>query len=244
MEGEGIHAGHRERMFDKVVKSPESMPEHELLEVFLFPLIPRKDTNAIAHRLIRTFGNVSGVFSASAEELMAVEGIGKKAACELFAAGKIFREIMNAENKKKPINFSSFSRCKEALISAFGNLKEERFAVYLLNGKYDEITCIKYEDGARERVRGDITEIAKAIAIHKPSYIIIAHNHPSGNALPSETDDYATKKINALCALHGVSLADHIIVAKNDAYSYSVEKRMDYIKECSDPEKIMRNIEE
>ena len=244
MKGEDVHAGHRERMFAKVSESPENMPEHELLEVFLYPLIPRKDTNALSHRIIKTFGNLNGVFSATVKELMSVEGVGKKTACEIYAAGRILREIINSENKKKPIDFSSFSRCKNALVEAFAGLKEERFSIYLLNDRYVEITCVKYENGGKEQVRGDLSEIAKAIALHKPSYIIIAHNHPSGNVFPSEADDYATKKINALCAIHGVALADHVIVSGKEAFSYSVEKRMDYIKKCSDPERIMRNIEE
>ena len=66
---ENLHAGHRERMIEKFLNNPQSFSDHELLEVLLFYAIPRRNTNDIAHRLLRTFGSIEKVFSADRQTL-------------------------------------------------------------------------------------------------------------------------------------------------------------------------------
>ncbi len=244
MDGKDLHAGHRERVLNKFAENPNGLPEHELLEILLFPLLPRRDVNPLAHTLIRTFGDLAGVLNASYDELTSVKGVGKSTAAHLVAIGKIYEVVRLKETKKKKTNFSSFASCKKDLLDYFSGLTEERFVAFFLNEKYGKIAALEYGDNYKDKVTGDLSEIAKGIALHRPAYLFIAHNHPSGMAIPSDDDDFATKKINALCSLHGVSLIDHVIVAKGDAYSYSVEGRMEYIRECSDMDKIMRNIKE
>ena len=69
MEGKnGIHADHRKRMRDRVAREGAfSIAEHEILEVFLFDIIPRRNTNNTAHLLLERFGTLEGVFSACAQ---------------------------------------------------------------------------------------------------------------------------------------------------------------------------------
>ena len=86
---EGLHSGHRERLVNKFIEYPDSFSEHELLELFLFTVLPRKDTNETAHRLLQAFGNITKVFSASAEQLMAVKGVGKTIAAQIVLHSKI-----------------------------------------------------------------------------------------------------------------------------------------------------------
>ncbi len=244
MNGKDLHAGHRERVLNKFASNPDGLPDHELLEILLFPLLPRKDVNPLAHTLIRTFGDLSGVLSASYKELICVEGVGKNTAAGLVAIGKIYSVVTERRTKKKKTDFSSFARCREDLLKYFSELKEERFTAFFLDGKYKLIAKLEYGDNFKDKVTGDLSEIAKGLAIHKPAFLFIAHNHPSGQATPSEEDDFATKKINALCSIYGVTLVDHVIIAGKEAYSYCVERRMEYIRECSDMDKIMRNIKE
>ena len=80
--------------------------------------------------------------------------------------------------------------------------------------------------------------MANAVAIHKPVYAIIAHNHPSGVAEPSVADDITTMKLNALCSIHGVNLIDHVIVAGERFYGYKTQRRLEVIKEKSNIDKL------
>lgn len=240
-----IHKGHRGRIIERFLSSPQSFSEHELLEIMLFPVIPRKDTNALAHRILRVFGSLSGVFGASAAELTAVDGVGERVAAHIAVTGEIFRIMKERESKEnKPQRFSSFGESKKILKEYFGGLEEERLIILLLDGKRKKLTCLIYGDQSVSGVEGDAPELAKAVALYKPRFALIAHNHPSGVVLPSEEDDFATKKINAILSMHGVMLTDHIIISGEDAFSYHAAGRMEYIKECSDSQNIFRNIKE
>lgn len=78
MEDKNIHSGHRRRMTERFLKYPDSLSEHEVLEIMLYSALPRKDTNPLAHKLLRTFGSLKNVLSADAEVLKSVDGVGEK----------------------------------------------------------------------------------------------------------------------------------------------------------------------
>ncbi len=231
--GEDLHAGHRERIYNKFVNNADAFADHELLELMLFYFIPRKNTNDIAHRLLRAFGTIDKVFSATTAELMAVDGVGEKTACAIALNGRFLKVLKEKENKK-PIMYSAGS-VKAVLFKEFNNEPFETFKLYLLNRRYKLITVIEFCDKERDKVSADIPEIANAFALHKPSFAIIAHNHPSGNSEPSQMDDITTKKINLLCSAHGVRLADHFIVSTDEEiYSYNSSGRLDKIRKVAD----------
>ena len=85
-----IHLGHRERMRRKLIAyGAEIFDTYELLEMLLYSVIPVRDTNPIAKRLLMTFGSLDGVLSASAEELMTVDGVGATTASYLATVGAL-----------------------------------------------------------------------------------------------------------------------------------------------------------
>lgn len=223
-EGKNIHSGHRARMIEKFINNPDSFANHELLEILLFSSLPRVNTNFIAHDLLHTFGSLEKVFSASPEMLMSVKGIGKRSAAEIALIGKIIKRVEG--EKKPPIKFGiSFEHNKEIIVNRFKGCLDEKFIVFLLDEKLNNITDISYNGTAKE-VSGDINEIAKSFAIFKPSFVIIAHNHPSGSVQPSYDDDKATAKFDILCSSHGIKLLDHVIVCGYNAFSYHISNKL------------------
>ena len=228
---ENIHAGHRERMINKFLKSPIAFSDHELLEILLFYSIPRKNTNDIAHRLLRAFGTLEKVFSATADELKAVKGVGDKVATEILVVGRII-ELCGKRGKEKE-KLSTLAQLKEVLIDYFREIREEKFLLLLLDNKYKVITKLIFSDENRERVTAEIPEIANAFALHKPTFAVISHNHPSGSIEPSKEDDETTQKIDVLCGIHCVKLIDHVIVSGDKIYSYHYNDRLEQIKKQS-----------
>lgn len=238
-----IHKGHRERFIERFIENPGGFSDHELLELLLYPVIARKDTNALAHTLIRQFGGLDGVFSAPPEDLMSVDGVGKRVAAHIAATGRTFDRLREKESAaKKEKRFYNFSESRRNLAEYFEGLAQEKLMIILLDGKHRRLTHLEYDDGTETGVNGDLSEIARAVALYKPRFAIMAHNHPSGLCVPSEEDDFATKKLNAVLSVHGVQLTDHIILGRDEAYSYYVTGRMDYIRECSDPDKLFDRI--
>ena len=156
---ENLHAGHRERMIEKFIRDPSVMPEHELLEMLLFLVIPRKDTNATAHKLLRTFGNIHNVLSANPDQLCTVEGVGRKTAANLVLFGTIMKRIISDNPKRAVKPCYSFAAYKQEIISKFKGLETESFIIFLLDGKKIPITSLTFEDKNRYQVMADIPEI-------------------------------------------------------------------------------------
>ncbi len=227
-----LHKGHRERTIKKFLQSADTFPDHEVLEVLLFFAVPRIDTNPLAHRLIQMFGSLDGVFNATAEQLMTVGGVGEKVATQILLVSQIVKRV-SATTKKKEHYLINFAKAKEYLLGLFEGLHHEKFVILLLNKKYKLLASVEFTDEAIHSVTADIPELVKAINIHKPSYAIVAHNHPSGNVMPSAQDDFTTKKLNVLLDLHDVNLFDHVIVCGNKAYSYNRENKIDEIKKAT-----------
>lgn len=243
MDDKDIHKGHRERIINKFINNFEGFSDHELLEIMLFPVVPRKDTNALAHRILRIFGDLPGVFRATPKELMTVSGVGERVASHISVTGRIFEAIRQKENRQGVVKrFYNFSESRKNLAEYFDGLAEERLIILLLDGKYKCLTQLVYDNGGADEVSGDAPEIAKAVALYKPRFALVAHNHPSGCSTPSSADDFSTKKLNAILSMHGVTLTDHIIIGRDEAFSYHVSGRMQYIKDCSDSENLFKNI--
>ena len=234
---EQLHEGHRERIINKFIEFPNAFNEHELLEIFLFSAYPRKDTNELAHRLIAAFGSIKAVFRASPEQLMTVKGVGKAVAAKIVLHAKLMQQIAIADKDAEDTAFTSFENTKKEITALFRGLKGEKFYFYLLNDKFKSVFRLEYS-GISNEVLTDTAEIARAMSLHKAKFALMAHNHPSGSAEPSEADDLATKKFLIVCDLHGVKLIDHIIAAGDNVYSYFSSGRLNYIKEKTNFDKI------
>ncbi len=241
-ESKNIHAGHRERMFDKLLKDSSAMPDHELLEILLFYSIPRRNTNDIAHRLIRTFGGLDKVFQAKPEELLAVDGVGKRVVASIILFGQFFNRLDMLKNNK-PIKLGvSFAHDRKFVRQYFDDYYSEKAIILLLDSKGNKITELTFDDTTKNSVIFDIQEVTKVFAITKPAFAILAHNHPSGNPEPSDNDDMATTKLLLLCSIHGVTMLDHIIITKTNAYSYYADGRLQKINESFKLEKLLDGI--
>ncbi|MBP5467131.1 MAG: hypothetical protein J6Y43_06185, partial [Clostridia bacterium] len=201
--------------------------------------MPRKDTNATAHRLIQTFGSVQNVFNASAERLMTVNGVGKTIAAQIVLSAKLMRKISDANRDGNEKAFSSLENVKSELVSLFDGVNDEKFYFFLLDDAYKSVFRMEYAGNSDTEVFADTAEIARAITVNKAKFALMAHNHPSGSSEPSSADDVATCKFSVLCEIHGVRLADHIIVAKGRVYSYFAEGRLNYIREKTNFDKIV-----
>lgn len=228
---ENVHAGHRERMKSRALNNIDSMDDYELLEVLLYSVISRQDVNPVSHRLILYFGSLDGVFNAKKEELLSVKGVGDKIASYILTVGEIYKRAKSQE-KPQEKKWKSFGDVKSAVIKMFENCDTEHFTILLLDKSFALIRKIDFSNGNVSSISPDFRDLSAIIAMTKPFYAVISHNHPSGNIAPSIDDDISTAKLNNLCEVHGVELVDHIIVGKDSAYSYrsSMEHRLEIIK--------------
>lgn len=226
---ENPHGGHRERLRNKFVLGKETFQEHELLELLLSYSIPRKDTNALAHNLINTFGSLSEVLNADATLLKSVDGVGENTACFLSLIGYV--NSLNAKSKNKTLRLSSISDTKEFLVSLYKGFDHEVFTIIYLNDKNKVLGTTKCDSNKKDSVSLDFSQIGKGIALFSPTSIIVAHNHFEKFPSPSYEDDDATQKIFTFLQLYKVNFYDHLIISGNEVYSYFYDGRLSKIKE-------------
>ncbi len=221
-----LHDGHRERLIKKFVDNPDGFLDHELLEILLFQFIPRKNTNDIAHRLLQTFGSLNKIFTASVKELTTVNGIGEKTAISITMLGKVFKRL-NFSNEVPFFEAFSFATAQKDFIKLFHGVWKEQTFIILFDKKNKYITHVSFDSNSSTETSVDKSLLVNAIALNKPSFIIMVHNHPSGNPEPSFNDDKATAIINDICDLMGVAFHDHVIVAGDKTFSYFHTHRLE-----------------
>lgn len=214
-----MHEGHRIRLKDKfLLGSIDGFEDHEVLELLLFYAIPRKNTNVIAHKLLEQFGSLDAVFDAPINLLKTVDGVGESTAIFIKIISDISRLYIERkyDNGKRALNFTEM---KNKLAMKFIGRQEETVAIMLLDAKgkilYDGIV----NKGTVNAVDIYMRKIIELIVLYSASSIILAHNHPSGVALPSKDDIETTLSINNILKSMKVHLLDHIVVADGDYVS-------------------------
>ena len=212
-----MHDGHRQRMFEKVKRG--SLEEHEWLEVLLFPTLPRKNTNELAHRLLAKFRTIPNLFSASEAELMSVEGVGKSVAAHLRVIGYFYEKYYTQSEKYFTGRYSSAAFIP-FVKEAYAKENYEVVDVYLLDGAGEVFSRKRFTNEHSGRVELLPEDLTRIILEEQPSGIVLVHNHPNGVAVPSKTDDYTTNKCQMVCSFHNIMFCDHIVYAPDGVFSY------------------------
>jgi DNA repair protein RadC len=185
----------------------------------LFQLIPRKDVKPLAKELLNKCGNLNNLINSNQENLAEVKGFTQS----VFMNLKIIKEIINRVLAHQVLNqnvIGSWSALLEYLKFNMSNLRIEQFRVLFLNKKNILIADEIMANGTIDQTPVYPREIIKRILLHEAGSIILVHNHPSGNAKPSNADiDLTTQIINA-CKTVNVSVHDHVIIGKGEYYSF------------------------
>ena len=215
----GIHDGHREKMRQRFLKSGlESFADHEALELLLYYAIPRRDTNPIAHALMERYGSLSAVLSAPPEDLKNVEGIGDSGAVLLRLVAQLCQKARLADAERETV-LSSVDRVGAYLLDRFSGERNEVIYQLCLDRKGRLLACKRLGEGGVASADLDIRRLMENALITNASTVVLAHNHPSGIALPSQEDYASTERARRALETIGVRLTDHIIVADGDFVS-------------------------
>ena len=215
----GVHDGHRERLRQSFLEHGlTSMNDINALELLLFYAVPRRDTNELAHLLLRRFGSLDGVFSASVEELSEVEGIGTYAASLITLVPEIMKKSRLSKSREIR-QIRSSDDAGEYLLPYFMNERDEVVYLLCLDSKRAVICCAEMGRGVVNTVDTSVRRIVEKAIKVKACSVIVAHNHPDGLALPSREDDLFTKCLYNALETVGIRLEDHIIVADEDYIS-------------------------
>ena len=214
-----VHDGHRDRLRERFLKEGlDSFEMHNVLELILFYAIPRKDTNELAHNLLERFGTFSAVLDAPVEELCKVPGISMGTAVLLKSYMPVARYYTACKGSGEMV-LNTVESCGDYLLKYFAGLTEERTVLLMMDGRCKFLSCATVAEGDICSVGLSSRKLMEAVIGAGATCVVMAHNHPSGVALPSDKDVDATIKVAQLLRTIGASLVDHIVVANDDYVS-------------------------
>ena len=208
-----MHEGHRKRVKDKFrAYGQDIFEDHELLELLLFFGISRKNTNGIAHELLNRFGSLQGVFDASTNELIAVDGIGRSSAVLIKTVGAFIQRCRQRQPDNR-LKLDSFSEITRFVGDLFEDDGEERIYLIALNSSFRLIGYSNVCTGEINFSSATIDKIVKTSFDYNASFVIVAHNHPGGIAIPSQHDVDATTKLTDSFRYLNICFLEHFIIA-------------------------------
>ena len=214
-----IHKEHRQRLKERFCREGlDNFNELYVLELLLFYCIPRKDTNPIAHRLLDYFGSLPAVLNASPEELKKVEGVGEATVTFLSLILQVDRYYHTSRAKPKEILRDS-NECGKYMVPFFLNRDTENVFLLCLDAKCEVICCKKVGEGNVNSANIPIRRVVEMALGANATSVVLAHNHPSGLAIPSADDIQTTYRVAAALEAVEITLADHIVVADDDFVS-------------------------
>lgn len=166
--------------------------------------------------------NLTKLGKASISDLSKFKGIGEAKAISIVAALELgLRRKENVEDKIFQITTSN--DVYKYLHQTFADLNHEEFWILLLNRSNNIIGKYLISKGGQAGTIADPKIIFKVALENNAANIVLAHNHPSGNLKPSESDNKLTKQLVASGNFLGLFVVDHIIFANNKYYSYKDE---------------------
>lgn len=214
-----IHDGHRERLKERFVQEGlDHFEENQVLEMLLFYCIPRKDTNEIAHNLLNKFGTLWQVLCAPVEELQKVPGVGRSAAVFLSFANEFVRYYRVNQTADVDI-LPNIESCGNYMLPQFAGRRNETVFLLCLDAKCKVLCCREVGEGSVNSAAVPIRKIVEIALSVNATTVVLAHNHPSGLAIPSGEDVQTTKRLAAALQTVEITLADHLIVADTEYVS-------------------------
>ena len=213
-----IHTDHRRRVKNRFRNEGlDHFEELHALELLLFYAIPQGDVNPLAHRLLSHFGNLRHVLEAPAEQLMGVKGVGEHTAILLSLVRGLSQKYMTSGDSAAPLN--TMADCGSYLVNRFLGRRDEVVMLLCLDAKRMPLACRIVSEGSVNTAEVSVRKVVEAALAVNATSVILAHNHPSGIAVPSMPDIVTTRRMGTALAAVDIILEDHIVVAGRDYVS-------------------------
>ena len=218
--------GHRARLRARYrAVSDAGLAEHELLELLLTYAIPRRDTKALAKKLLERFGNLPGVFETDLASLEEIDGIGTHAATLISLIRPLALRFLTDAPKTKTL-LRSTREAASYFKAKLKGLPEEEVHVAFVNSKNAVLATERLQRGTVDQSVVYVRKVVERALANKASGFILAHNHPSGDPTASKHDVELTQALNAAAAAVGVRFLDHLIIGDGEPFSFKASGLM------------------
>lgn len=201
-----------------LLRGPTSLSDAELLAVFLRTGVRGKTAVDLARELLRHFGGLASLLDAGRADLSAASGIGIAKYAQVQAALELGRRYLEARLHRAD-TLSSPEATRSYLMYRLKGLSYEAFLCLFLDNRHRVISCEEMFRGTVDTAQVYPREVVKRALVLNAAAVILAHNHPSGEAEPSHADRAITARLKDALALIEVRVLDHLVIGDGVATS-------------------------
>ncbi|MEJ2138016.1 MAG: DNA repair protein RadC [Gammaproteobacteria bacterium] len=194
------------------------LSDAELLAVLLGHGARGMSAVDLARALIHNFDGIRGTLNATTAELTAIRGIGSAKAAILFAARECGGRYLRAR-LRPGVTIGSPADSREFLLASLRDRPHEVFCCLFMDNRHRVLAFDELFRGTIDAAAVYPREIVKQALARNAAAVILAHNHPSGIAEPSQSDQLITRRIRDALELVDVRLLDHFVIGDNACVS-------------------------
>jgi DNA repair protein RadC len=207
--------GHRQRQIEKFLNNSRNFNMKDIVEILLFICLPRIDTKSIAEDILKDNNSLISIFNQPTEIFLKIKNINKNTVMIFKLIYEIALRIIEEKISKKNVleDFLDLINYSKLLVSE--KTQEEMYIIYL-NIKNQIIKTSLINKGNLNSVNVDNRAILQSCILNGASSIILLHNHPSGDPMPSKEDILITNYLIEMLKYISVKVIDHIIIGGSD----------------------------
>lgn len=200
-----------ERPREKLLaRGAEALTDAELIAILLRTGLPGANAVDVARQLIERYKSLEGLSRCGVKELAKIPGIGPTKALELVAAFGLGKRLAREKLSKQKLD--SPELVHELVGAEMRMLRKESLRVILLDTRYHFICFEEISLGSVNESIAHPRDVFRPAVIFSAYAVIVVHNHPSGDASPSQTDHSLTRRLAEAAELLQIKLLDHIII--------------------------------
>ena len=204
----------REKLFKK---GAEYLTDSELLAIILRTGNKSESVTELSNRILKRMGGVKNLKNMTINTLTQIEGIKLGKASSILASFELAKRALKND---EPIKFKNTIDMYNYIKNDFLYELQEKFIILLFDKQFKLIKKCEVFKGTIDAVNVYPREIFKEALKENASFIVLAHNHPGGEVMPSIQDDEITKILVKNGQLIGIKVIDHLIVTPNSYFSY------------------------
>ena len=205
-----------DRLIRDFQKNPDILTDQELLELLL--RFTSSDAGGLAERITEIYPSFSALMGADGEALSAVEGMDENSKILLRLIPELQRRYFLSDPMRRGplLNGGAYGRY---LLPYFFGARDELVYLLLLDDAGKVLNCRKIASGSVNYASVPVRKLVQEALNVNASGLVLAHNHPSGIAIPSKEDVDLTLRLRDALEIMSIELLDHIIVADDDCIS-------------------------
>jgi DNA repair protein RadC len=201
--------------------------DNELLALVLGHGTPATSALELANTLLARAGGARGLLRLTEVELCQVSGVGPARAAQILAALELGRRTVIPEMAER-LQFKAPRDLALWLVPQFGAHPVEQFGIVLLDTKYRWLATRIISSGALDRSPAPPRDVFREAVAVRAAFVVVFHNHPSGEASPSEEDAALTLHLSEAAELLGIGLLDHLILTATGYFSFKERSEDDH----------------